>query len=69
MLKKLHINIPFIDALSQKPMYAEFFKEVLSKKRKINEHETFAVGEECSVMVPKSFLPSIRTLVASLYLT
>ena len=45
MLKKLHVNVPFLDALSQMPLYARFLKEILSKKRKINEHETVALGE------------------------
>ena len=34
MLKKLHVNIPFIDSLSQMLMYAKFSKEILTKKRK-----------------------------------
>ena len=51
MLKKLHVNIPFLDALSQMPLYAKFLKEILSKKRKIDEHETVALGEECSAVV------------------
>jgi len=36
MLKQLHINVLFLDALSQIPLYAKFLKEILSKKRKIN---------------------------------
>ena len=40
MLKKLHINVPFLGALSQMPLYAKFLKDILSKKRKIDEHET-----------------------------
>jgi len=32
-------------------LYAKFLKEILSKKRTINEHETFALGEECSAIV------------------
>jgi len=51
MLKKLHVNVPFPDALSQMPLYAKFLKEILSKKRKIDEHETVALGEECSTLV------------------
>ena len=51
MLKQLQINVPFLDALSQMPLYAKFLKEILSKKRKIDEHETVALGEECSTMV------------------
>ena len=33
------------------PLYAKFLKDILSKKRKINEHETVALGEECSAVV------------------
>jgi len=51
MLKKLHVNVPFLDALSQIPLYAKFFKEILSKKWKIDEHETVALGEEFSAVV------------------
>ena len=51
MLKKLHVNIPFIDILSQMPMYVKFLKEILSKKRTIDEHKTIAIDEECNVVV------------------
>jgi len=33
------------------PLYAKFLKEILSEKRKIDVHETAALGEECSTMV------------------
>lgn len=33
VFKKLHINIPFADALAQMSSYAKFLKEILSKKR------------------------------------
>ena len=32
MLKKVHINIPFIEMLSHMPKYAKFFKNLISKK-------------------------------------
>jgi len=32
MLKKLHVNVPFINALSKMPLYAKFLKEILSKE-------------------------------------
>lgn len=34
LLKKLHINIPFIHVLSQIPFYEKFLKELISNKRK-----------------------------------
>ena len=37
MCKKIEVNIPFAEALAQMPHYAKFMKDVLSKKRKIDE--------------------------------
>jgi len=34
-LKKLHINIPVVEALTQMPSHAKFLKEILSNKRKL----------------------------------
>jgi len=33
------------------PLYAKVLKEILSKKRKIDENKTVALGEECSAVV------------------
>jgi len=33
------------------PSYAKFMKEILSNKRKLEEHETIALTKECSVAV------------------
>ena len=30
VFKKLHINIPFVDALEQMPSYVKFMKDILS---------------------------------------
>ncbi|XP_022867325.1 uncharacterized protein LOC111387038 [Olea europaea var. sylvestris] len=49
--KKLHINIPFADALAQMPSYAKFMKDILSNKRKLKEHETAMLTEECSAIL------------------
>jgi len=62
MLKKLHVNVPFFNALSQMPLYAKFLKEILSKKRKIDEHETMALGEECSVVVLNQLPAKLKDL-------
>jgi len=51
VLKKFHVNSPFIDALLQMPFYANFLKEILSKKRKIDQHGTIALSEECTDVV------------------
>jgi len=43
--KKLYINVPFNKALSQTPSFAKFLKEILSNKRKLEEHEIVALIE------------------------
>ena len=53
ILKKLHINIPFVDALSQMPSYVKFMKEILSSKKKLEEYETVSMTEECSAVLMK----------------
>ncbi|XP_022867773.1 uncharacterized protein LOC111387448 [Olea europaea var. sylvestris] len=50
-LKKLQINIPFIDAILQIPSYARFLKEMLTKKRKLPEFKTVALTEKSSARV------------------
>ena len=37
LLKKLHINLPFIEALSQMPNAVIFLKKLLTNKRKLDE--------------------------------
>lgn len=39
VFKKLHINIPFADAIAQMPSYAKFLKEILKNKRKLEDFE------------------------------
>ena len=53
IFKKLHINIPFAEALEQMPRYAKFMKEILAKKRKLGDYETVALSEECSAILQK----------------
>ena len=40
IFKKIHINIPFVDALEQMPNYVKFMKEVMAKKKKLEDYET-----------------------------
>ncbi|XP_022843147.1 uncharacterized protein LOC111366672 [Olea europaea var. sylvestris] len=47
VFKKFHINIPFAETLVQMPSYAKFLKDILYNKRKIEEHETVMLTEEC----------------------
>ena len=51
VFKKLHINIPFVDALEQMPSYVKFMKDILSKKRRLSDFETVHLTEECSAIL------------------
>ena len=37
MFKKLQINIPFVEALARMPHYEKFMKDIINKKRKLDE--------------------------------
>lgn len=50
MFKKLEINILFVKALEQIPLYAKFMKDIISKKRTTNiEH--VLLTETCSAIL------------------
>ncbi|XP_073049542.1 uncharacterized protein [Primulina eburnea] len=60
IFKKLHINIPFAEALAQIPSYAKFLKEILSNKRKLVEFETVKPLEECSAILQNKLPPKLK---------
>ncbi|XP_057999339.1 uncharacterized protein LOC131178397 [Hevea brasiliensis] len=60
VLKKLYINIPFTDAISQMPSYAKFLKEILSNKRRLEDYETVALTEECSALLQNKLPPKLK---------
>ncbi|XP_021722870.1 uncharacterized protein LOC110690359 [Chenopodium quinoa] len=51
ILNKLHINIPFLDAISKMPSYAKFLKDMLYNKKKLEENATVALTVECSAIL------------------
>lgn len=53
VFKKIHINIPFAEALAQMPNYTRFLKEVMSNKKKLEEFETIKLTEGCSDILQK----------------
>lgn len=62
VFKKLHINIPFAEALEKMPSYVKFMKDILSKKRKIGDYETVALAEECRAILQKKLPPKWRDM-------
>ncbi|KAA3488423.1 Transposon Ty3-I Gag-Pol polyprotein [Gossypium australe] len=51
LLKKLHINLSFLEALSQMPDFRKFLKKLLINKRKIDEESHLELEAVCSVML------------------
>ena len=60
MLKKLHINILFAEALEQMPNFAKFMKELLSKKKKLDADEIVPLTEECSAIIQRKLPPKLK---------
>ncbi|XP_021753781.1 uncharacterized protein LOC110719187 [Chenopodium quinoa] len=56
ILKKLHINISFLDTISEMPSYAKILKGMLSNKKRLEENATIALTAECSAIL-KNTLP------------
>ena len=51
IFKKIEINIPFAEVISQMPLYEKFLKEILSKKRKIAEEGIVNLTATCSAII------------------
>ncbi|KAK1429674.1 hypothetical protein QVD17_11888 [Tagetes erecta] len=51
LFKQLHINLPFVEALSQMPKYAKFLKDLLTNKQKLEELSHVILNEECSAIL------------------
>ena len=55
MFKKIEVDIPFAEALTQMPHYAMFMKDILSKKRNLDEEGVVSLLATCSVVIQKNF--------------
>lgn len=60
MLKKLHINLPFIDIVTQMPNYANFLKDILANKRTLEDGEIVKLNEECSAILQNKLPPKLK---------
>ena len=57
VFKKLHINIPFTEALENIPSYAKFLRRSC---RRLEEFETVAFTEECNTVIQRKLLPKLK---------
>ena len=60
VFKKLHINIPFADALEQMPSYVKFMKDIMSQKRRLADFETVNLTEECSAILQRKLPQKLK---------
>ena len=51
IFKKIEISIPFAEAINQMPNYANFLKEILSKKKKIPGERIVNLTATCSAVI------------------
>ncbi|XP_021730693.1 uncharacterized protein LOC110697617 [Chenopodium quinoa] len=50
VMKNLHINLPFIEVVTQMPSYSKFLKDILTNKRKLND-ELITLPHQVSALV------------------
>ncbi|KAK8510977.1 hypothetical protein V6N12_036889 [Hibiscus sabdariffa] len=51
ILKQVHINLTLVEALQRMPNYAKFLKDIVSRKKQIEEFETAAATETCLALM------------------
>ena len=56
------MNIPFAKALAQMPHYAKFMKDILSKKRKLDEEGVMSLSATCSAVNQKNLPMKMQDL-------
>ncbi|XP_076892732.1 uncharacterized protein LOC143544526 [Bidens hawaiensis] len=52
-LKQLHLNVPFLEALTQMPKYAKFLKNILTNKLKLAEVSSVPVSAGSSAVLQR----------------
>ena len=53
MLRKLEINFPFVEALAQMQHHDRFMKDIIIKKRKLDENGVVSLSSNCSAIIQK----------------
>ena len=57
IFKKLEITLPFKEALQQMPLYANFFKDMLTKKNWYIHSDKIVMEGNCSVVIQRILPP------------
>ncbi|CAN6580968.1 unnamed protein product [Malus baccata var. baccata] len=60
--RKVHVNIPLLDAIKQIPKYAKFFKKICTTRKRIREKEVVHVSENVSALLQRKLPPKCKDL-------
>jgi len=62
MLKRVHSNIPFIEAIAHMPKSAKYLQEIFENKRNLVDFATINLNKECSIVVLRKLPPKLKDL-------
>ncbi|KAL4282007.1 hypothetical protein GQ457_03G013410 [Hibiscus cannabinus] len=51
ILKQVHINLPLVEELQHMPNYVKFLKDMVTRKKRIEEFETAAATKTCLALI------------------
>ncbi|CAN6586204.1 unnamed protein product [Malus baccata var. baccata] len=58
--RKVHVNIPLLDAIKQIPKYAKFLKKLCTTRKRIREKEVVHVSENVSAVLQRKLPPKCK---------
>ena len=58
--RKVHVNIPLLDAIKQIPKYAKFLKKLCTTRKRIREKEVVQVSENVSAILQRKLPPKCK---------
>ncbi|TYG83286.1 hypothetical protein ES288_D01G156100v1 [Gossypium darwinii] len=60
MFKALNVNLSLLEVLEKVLKYVKLLREVMSKRKKIEREEQFALNAKCSVVVSRRVPPKLK---------
>ncbi|CAN6677840.1 unnamed protein product [Malus baccata var. baccata] len=58
--RKVHVNIPLLDAIKQIPKYPKFFKKLCTTRKRIREKKVVHVSENVSALLQRKLPPKCK---------
>ncbi|XP_062006012.1 uncharacterized protein LOC133723212 [Rosa rugosa] len=62
IFKKVQVNIPLIECLTQIPKYAKYLKELCTTRRRTREKEVVKMSESVSAVIQRKLPPKLKDL-------